>query len=174
MFATPVTNINMRSKSSHLSLCRLWHSPYRVGAGQVQALRTRISLLAFSFERRHFCPSVHQKRVVQFGEQLREEVLKLVPHRHFIFSLPKIRRRYSRQDRKLLSKPGHCSWDSLKVVLLSPSPRYGPQAPLSLGFQAQSTARSAKAQPTYTKHWIGYSESQDAPSDNALFSLTLI
>jgi hypothetical protein len=41
-------------------------------------------LLAFSCKRRHFCPSCHQKRVVEFGEWLCEEVLKAVPHRHFV------------------------------------------------------------------------------------------
>lgn len=51
-------------------------------------------LLAFSCKRRHFCPSCHQKRVVEFGEWLCEEVLKAVPHRHFVFSIPKILRRY--------------------------------------------------------------------------------
>ena len=51
-------------------------------------------LLAFSCKRRHFCPSCHQKRVVEFGEWLCANVLKKVPHRHFVFSIPKIRRRY--------------------------------------------------------------------------------
>ncbi|MEN6431564.1 MAG: transposase zinc-binding domain-containing protein [Smithella sp.] len=46
-------------------------------------------LLAFSCKRRHFCPSCHQKRVVEFGEWLCLDVLKKVPHRHFIFSIPK-------------------------------------------------------------------------------------
>ncbi|MFW6237417.1 MAG: transposase zinc-binding domain-containing protein [Desulfosudaceae bacterium] len=33
------------------------------------------SLLAFSCKRRHFCPACHQRRVVEFGEWLCEEVL---------------------------------------------------------------------------------------------------
>ena len=47
-------------------------------------------LLAFSCKRRHFCPSCHacllgyQKRVVEFGEWLCMDVLKKVPHRHFV------------------------------------------------------------------------------------------
>ncbi|MBU1184412.1 MAG: transposase zinc-binding domain-containing protein [Pseudomonadota bacterium] len=41
-------------------------------------------LLAFSCKRRHFCPSCHQKRVVEFGERLCMDVLKKVPHRHFV------------------------------------------------------------------------------------------
>jgi len=33
-------------------------------------------LVAFSCKRRHFCPSCHQKRLVEFSEWLCEEVLK--------------------------------------------------------------------------------------------------
>jgi len=72
-------------------------------------------LLAFSCKRRHFCPSCHQKRVVEFGEWLCEEVIKAVPHRHFVFSIPKILRRYFLYDRKLLTHLSHCGWDSLKA-----------------------------------------------------------
>jgi hypothetical protein len=72
-------------------------------------------LLAFSCKRRHFCPSCHQKRVVEFGEYLCEEVLKAVPHRHFTFSIPKILRRYFLYDRSLLSDLSRCGWESLKV-----------------------------------------------------------
>jgi len=71
-------------------------------------------LLAFSCKRRHFCPSCHQKRVVEFGEWLCEEVLKAVPHRHFTFSIPKILRRYYLYDRKLLSELSRCAWETLK------------------------------------------------------------
>ncbi|HDR15672.1 MAG TPA: IS91 family transposase, partial [Desulfobacteraceae bacterium] len=71
-------------------------------------------LLAFSCKRRHFCPSCHQKRVMEFGEWLCKEVLKAVPHRHFVFSIPKILRRYFLYDRKLLSELSHCAWETLK------------------------------------------------------------
>ncbi|MDI6755284.1 MAG: transposase zinc-binding domain-containing protein [Thermodesulfobacteriota bacterium] len=36
-------------------------------------------LLAFSCKRRHFCPSCHQKRVVEFAEWVCGEVLKGFP-----------------------------------------------------------------------------------------------
>jgi len=72
-------------------------------------------LLAFSCKRRHFCPSCHQKRVVEFGEWLCEEVLKAVPHRHFTFSMPKMLRRYFLYDRSLMSVLSRCGWESLKV-----------------------------------------------------------
>jgi hypothetical protein len=66
-------------------------------------------------KRRQFCPSCHQKRVVEFGEWLCEEVLKAVPHRHFTFSIPKILRRYFLYDRKLLANLSRCGWESLKA-----------------------------------------------------------
>ncbi len=71
-------------------------------------------LLAFSCKRRHFCPSCHQKRVVEFGEWLCMEVLKKVPHRHVNLSIPKILRRYFLYDRKLLSYLSRCAWEALK------------------------------------------------------------
>ncbi|MGI6448995.1 MAG: transposase zinc-binding domain-containing protein [Desulfitobacteriia bacterium] len=46
-------------------------------------------LLPFSCKRRSFCPTCHQKRVVEFGEHLHEEVLEDVAHRQWVFSLPK-------------------------------------------------------------------------------------
>jgi len=50
--------------------------------------------MTFSSKRRPFGPSCHQKRVVEFGEWLCSHVLKKVPDRHFVFSLPRILRRY--------------------------------------------------------------------------------
>lgn len=51
-------------------------------------------LLAYSCKRRHFCPSCHQKRVVEYGEWLLSNVLKNVPHRQWVFSIPKRLRIY--------------------------------------------------------------------------------
>jgi len=67
-------------------------------------------LLAFSCKRRHFCPSCHQKRVVEFGEWLCTEVLKYVPHRQWVFSIPKRLRIYFMFDRRLLAKLSRCAW----------------------------------------------------------------
>jgi hypothetical protein len=47
-------------------------------------------------------------------EWLCEEVLKGVPHRHYVFSVPKFLRRYFLYDRKLLSDLSRCGWESLK------------------------------------------------------------
>jgi len=83
-------------------------------------------LLAFSCKRRHFCPSCHQKRVVEFGEWLCLDVLKKIPHRHFIFSIPKMLRRYFLYDRKLLAALSRCAWESLKVFMQEAVPEKAP------------------------------------------------
>ncbi|MEE9191195.1 MAG: transposase [Candidatus Aerophobetes bacterium] len=67
------------------------------------------------------CP----RNCLEFGEWLCEEVLKAVPHRHFIFSIPKIRRRYFLYDRKLLSELSRCAWDILKVFFQTIVPEEG-------------------------------------------------
>ena len=69
--------------------------------------------LAFSCRRRHFCPSCHARRVVEFGEWLCGGVLKKVPHRHFVFSIPKILRIYFLFNRSLLKELSRISWETV-------------------------------------------------------------
>ena len=76
-------------------------------------------LLAFSCKRRHFCPSCHQKRVIEYGEWLLTDVLKKVPHRHWVFSIPKRLRIYFMYDRKLLGKLSKCAWNAMNTFLKS-------------------------------------------------------
>ena len=45
------------------------------------------------------------------------DVLKKIPHRHFVFSIPKMLRRYFLYDRSLLSELSRCAWESLKIFL---------------------------------------------------------
>jgi hypothetical protein len=71
-------------------------------------------LLAFSCKRRHFCPSCHQKRVVEYSEWLLGNVLKEVPHRQWVLSIPKRLRIYFLYDRKLLSKLSKCAWNVIR------------------------------------------------------------
>jgi hypothetical protein len=54
---------------------------------------------------------------VEFGEWLCMDVLKKIPHRHFVFSISKILRRYFLYDRKLLAGLSRSAWESLKVFL---------------------------------------------------------
>ncbi len=41
-------------------------------------------IVPFTCKRRHFCPSCHQKRVIEFGEYLSEDVLVNDPHRQWL------------------------------------------------------------------------------------------
>ena len=75
-------------------------------------------LLSFSCKRRYFCPSCHQRRVLEFGEYLYEKVLKQVPHRQWVFSIPKRLRPYFMYDRKLLAKLSQCAWKVLSDYLI--------------------------------------------------------
>ncbi len=61
-------------------------------------------LLAFSCKGRYFCPSCHQKRVLQFGEWVPAHVLPPITHRQYVFTIPKMLRVYFRTDRGLLGK----------------------------------------------------------------------
>ncbi len=49
-------------------------------------------LLAYSCKTRYFCPSCHQKRVLLYGEWVEENVLAPVPHRQYVFTLPRLLR----------------------------------------------------------------------------------
>ena len=73
-------------------------------------------LLAFSCKGRYFCPSCHQKRVLQFGTWVTDEVLAPVPHRQYVFTVPKMLRIYFRKDRRLLGKLSQCAADALKTL----------------------------------------------------------
>lgn len=74
-------------------------------------------LLAFSCRGRWFCPSCHNKKVVQFSSRMKENVLFPVPHRQYIFSIPKILRRFFLYDRKLIGKLSQCANKSLTIFL---------------------------------------------------------
>jgi hypothetical protein len=50
------------------------------------------------------CFSCHQNQVAEFGDGLLGHVIKKLPHRHFVFSIPKILQRYFLYDRSLLSE----------------------------------------------------------------------
>ena len=56
---------------------------------------------AFGF---YLCPSCSQKRTLLFAEHLTEEVLLNLPHRQFVFALPKALRIFFRHDRRLFGR----------------------------------------------------------------------
>ena len=59
-------------------------------------------LLAFTCKTRHFCPSCHQRKVRQTGDWIARVLCFEVPHRQFVFTMPKPLRGIFRKQRKLL------------------------------------------------------------------------
>jgi hypothetical protein len=76
-----------------------------------------VAFMRLALERRHFCPSCHQKRVIEFGQWLCEEVLKHVPHRQWVFSIPKRLRIYFMAHRRLLAEFSRRAWKVLAAYL---------------------------------------------------------
>ena len=60
--------------------------------------------VAFSCRQRSCCPSCGEKRALLLGHRLTTEVLAAVPHRQWVFTIPKRLRIYFRFDRRLLGK----------------------------------------------------------------------
>jgi hypothetical protein len=57
----------------------------------------------FSCKGFYLCPSCSQKRTLLFAEHLTNEVLLDLPHRQFVFTIPKALRPYFRHDRRLFA-----------------------------------------------------------------------
>jgi hypothetical protein len=72
-------------------------------------------LLTFSCKGRWFCPSCHEKKTIQFGEDVTNNILYPAPHRQFVFSIPIMLRIYFKYDRKLPTKLCHCAREGLEI-----------------------------------------------------------
>ena len=53
---------------------------------------------------RYFCPSCHQKRVLAYGEWVEQCVLRPVPHRQYVFTVPRLIRPFFAYRRSLLGE----------------------------------------------------------------------
>ena len=58
----------------------------------------------FSCKGFYLCPSCSQKRTIVMAEHLTEEVLLKLPHRQFVFTVPKALRIFFRNNRKLFAE----------------------------------------------------------------------
>ncbi len=59
--------------------------------------------LPFSCKQWYLCPSCHQKRILLLAEHLSQEVMLRLPHRQFVFTIPKLLRLYFKNNRKLFA-----------------------------------------------------------------------
>ena len=65
----------------------------RHGFARIYSAQCRYAcFLAFSCKARYFCPSCHQKRVLAYGDWVDANVLAPVPHRQYVFTLPRLLR----------------------------------------------------------------------------------
>ena len=65
----------------------------------------------FSCKGFYLCPSCSQKRALLFAEYLDEQLLLTLPHRQFVFSIPKALRIFFRSEK---NRPG--AWEGEKVT----------------------------------------------------------
>jgi len=64
-------------------------------------------LLPFTCKRRGCCPSCHQRRALDTAAYIRDEVCLPVPHRHWVFTIPRILRNVFRKDPQRLTELCH-------------------------------------------------------------------
>jgi hypothetical protein len=73
-------------------------------------------LVAFSCKQRCICPSCVQKRTLVFGLHLADEVCRFVPHRQFVWTMPKRLRVFFRFHRGLLGRLPPLAWETVREV----------------------------------------------------------
>jgi len=95
---------------------KLWHLEEWVYSYKMSCECKEEYLLPFSCKDRCLCPSCTAKHSVLFADFLSNEVIEPVPHRHLVFSLPKIIRPYFKFDRKLITMLSRCAYDSVREI----------------------------------------------------------
>jgi hypothetical protein len=87
------------------------------GFARVRCPRCRHEIfVAFSCRRRCLCPSCHQKRALVMAEHVARDVCEAVPHRQFVFTIPKRLRIFFRFDRSLLGRLPRLAWQAVRDV----------------------------------------------------------
>ncbi len=71
-------------------------------------------LVAFSCKTRYFCPSCHAKRLQIWSQYLETELLYAVPHRQFVFTVPKRLRPFFLYQRRLLGLLSRVAYRTLR------------------------------------------------------------
>jgi hypothetical protein len=68
----------------------------------------------FSCKGFYLCPSCSRKRTILFAEHLTNKVLLKLPHRQFVFTMPKALRPFFRHDRRLFTEVSGLIYDILR------------------------------------------------------------
>ncbi|MEE8441552.1 MAG: transposase zinc-binding domain-containing protein [Spirochaetia bacterium] len=80
---------------------------YRLGVSRIRCTNPACGqdyFRPFSCKGFYLCPSCSQKRTLLFAEHLANEVLLELPHRQFVFTMPKTMRPFFRHDRRLFAE----------------------------------------------------------------------
>jgi hypothetical protein len=72
--------------------------------------------VAFSCKQRCICPSCAQKRTLLFGLHVAEDICRPVPHRQFVWTIPKRLRIFFRFHRGLLNRLPPLAWETILEV----------------------------------------------------------
>ena len=83
-------------------------------------------LLASSCRTRNLCPSCQAKRAALFAEKLREEILAPVPHRHWVFTIPRVLslvRGLFERERRLLGILSRSAFDAVRLTFAAQTRR---------------------------------------------------
>ena len=67
----------------------------------------------FSCRQRCLCPSCHQKRALLLAERIAHQICLPVPHRQYVWTIPKRLRIYFRYDRRLLGRLSSLAWETI-------------------------------------------------------------
>jgi hypothetical protein len=79
---------------------------YRQGVARIRCVNPKCRheyFRPFSCKGFYLCPSCSQKRTLLFAEYLDEQLLLALPHRQFVFTLPKALRVFLRHDQRLFA-----------------------------------------------------------------------
>ena len=88
------------------------------GFARVRCDRCRAEfLVAFSCKTRILCPSCHAKRLEIWADWLEHELLYAVPHRQYVFTVPKRLRPFFLHDRRLLGQFSRVAYRTLRDFL---------------------------------------------------------
>jgi hypothetical protein len=74
-------------------------------------------LLAFTCKQRGLCPSCHQRRTLEEAAFIADTVCQPVPHRHLVFTVPRLIRTLFREHRELLGELAHAAHEALTAWL---------------------------------------------------------
>jgi hypothetical protein len=80
---------------------------YRQGVARIRCVNPKCRheyFRPFSCKGFFLCPTCSQKRTLLFAEYLDEQLLLALPHRQFVFTLPKALRVFLRHDQRLFAK----------------------------------------------------------------------